>query len=54
MRSVAFFALIVGCTTSSDDPCKGVQGACVGVAAGASTETIQTALIQVTAGGTVR
>lgn len=43
--------LFSACT--HDDPCAGVQGACVPVHAGASAQDAQTALIQVAPGGTV-
>ncbi len=44
-------ALSSGC--SDDDPCAGVSGKCVAVSSGASTTTIQKAMIDVTDGGTV-
>jgi parallel beta-helix repeat protein len=37
----------------SDDPCEGVQGTCIAIAEGASATEIQTALIEITSGGTV-
>jgi parallel beta-helix repeat protein len=43
--------VLAGC--SSDDPCKGVSGKCIGVAAGASAQEAQKALIDVQPGQTV-
>lgn len=53
MRLVlALFGLVlVAC--GDPDPCEGVSGTCVGISAGASTQDIQAALIEVAAGGTV-
>ena len=51
MRSAWLILVLVGC--SSDDPCSGVTGACVGVPEGSSPEAIQQALIDVPSGGTV-
>jgi len=47
----ALCLLVAAC--SDDDPCEGISGACVGVAAGATAEDIQTALLEVPEGGTV-
>jgi len=59
MKILACFAAmgafaIAGCGSSSGtDPCKGVSGACTGIHAGASHETIQTALIEAKSGTTI-
>jgi parallel beta-helix repeat protein len=53
MQRLAILLIPLAACTSTDDPCKGVQGACVGLAAGATAEEVQAALIQVSAGGTV-
>jgi len=44
-------ALLGAC--SDEDPCADVDGTCVGLVAGASTEEVQTALIQIEPGGTI-
>jgi len=49
--SVVVVLVAVGC--GSDDPCEGVEGACIAIEAGASASEIQAALIEVPAGGTV-
>jgi parallel beta-helix repeat protein len=46
------FAL-AACGGSSDDPCKGVTGTCVPIAAGATVQEAQTALIGATSGTTI-
>ncbi len=52
MRRLALLLLVIsGC--SDDDPCDGVQGTCIGLSAGASATEVQTALIDITPGGTV-
>src|SRR3954468_8913817 len=51
MRRVLLLVLVIsGC---SDDPCAGVSGTCIGLSEGASGTDVQTALIQITPGGTV-
>jgi parallel beta-helix repeat protein len=51
MRRVAILVLLIsGC---SDDPCEGVQGACIAISEGASATEIQKALIEIEPGGTV-
>jgi parallel beta-helix repeat protein len=51
MRRLALLLLVIsGC---SDDPCEGVQGTCIAVSEGASDTEVQTALIEITTGGTV-
>jgi len=42
---------IVAC--GGEDPCAGVDGACIGLSSGASYEEVQTALIEIPEGGTV-
>lgn len=51
MRRPALLLLVLG--ACSDDPCEGVQGTCIAIAEGASATEIQTALIEITSGGTV-
>lgn len=56
MHSVRFrlvFAAGLALAGCSDDPCEGVSGVCIALTEGASTADIQTALIEVPAGGTV-
>jgi parallel beta-helix repeat protein len=56
MKILAYVAAIglAACGgSSSSDPCKGVAGPCTAIHAGASHETIQTALIEVTSGTTI-
>ena len=51
MRRLALLLLLsTGC---SDDPCEGVQGTCIGISEGASATDVQTALIEISPGGTV-
>jgi parallel beta-helix repeat protein len=45
--------LLAACGGGSSDPCEGVSGACVAVESGAGYSEIQTALIEVPAGGTI-
>jgi parallel beta-helix repeat protein len=52
-RSILLAASLVPLAACSSDPCEGVTGACVAVNEGATTEEIQTALIEVPEGGTV-
>lgn len=49
-RLLVLVPLVAGC---SDDPCEGIQGACIGISEGASATDVQKALIEVTTGGTV-
>jgi parallel beta-helix repeat protein len=51
IRGAFVLLVLVACT--HDDPCQGVTGKCIGVAAGASETDIQKALISVPPGGTV-
>lgn len=52
MRRLALSILLIsGC--SDDDPCEGIQGACIAVSAGASATEVQETLILVPSGGTV-
>jgi parallel beta-helix repeat protein len=46
-------SVVVACGGDDEDPCKGVQGTCMALSAGASTEEIQSALIEIPEGGTV-
>src|SRR4051812_47573787 len=50
--AVAVAGGALGCASDSD-PCDGVAGACVGVSSGASTEEVQTAMLEVADGGTI-
>lgn len=52
MTRAALVLLLLG-ACSSDDPCEGVSGPCIGLTEGASPEEVQTALIEVEPGGTV-
>jgi parallel beta-helix repeat protein len=45
--------LLVVAACSDEDPCEGVSGKCIGLTSGASTEKVQTALIEIEAGGTI-
>ncbi|HWU86751.1 MAG TPA: parallel beta-helix domain-containing protein [Kofleriaceae bacterium] len=51
MTRAALLLILLG--ACSDDPCEGVEGTCIALSAGASTEQVQTALIQVPPGGTI-
>ncbi len=51
MRRLAL--LVLALSACSDDPCEGVEGVCIGVSEGASDTDVQTALIEITSGGTV-
>ena len=51
-RFLALIALVPACGGDAD-PCDGVTGACIALAAGASQTEVQTALIKVEPGGTV-
>src|SRR3569623_1097304 len=51
--SLLVFSFAAACSSSPDDPCKGVTGTCVGVPSGASQEAVQQALLDVKAGGIV-
>ncbi len=54
MRSKLWlFSLAVLAACSSEDPCDGISGACIGLTSGASTTEVQTALIEVESGGTI-
>lgn len=50
-RAAIVLVLLGAC--SSDDPCDGVSGPCIGLTSGASAEEVQTALIEIEPGGTV-
>jgi len=52
-RFVVLGVLAAGCGGGDDDPCEGVSGACIGLAAGATQAEVQTALIEIQPGGTV-
>jgi parallel beta-helix repeat protein len=52
MKRALLGVFLIGCG-GEPDPCAGVDGECIGLAAGASREEIQTALIEVSEGGTV-
>lgn len=47
------FALTAACGDDPVDPCEGVSGTCVAIAAGADREAIQTAFIEVEPGATI-
>jgi parallel beta-helix repeat protein len=49
-RLVILCFVLAGC---SDDPCEGVEGVCIGLSEGATDTDVQTALIEITSGGTV-
>jgi len=51
--SLLVFSFAAACSSSPDDPCKGVTGTCVGVPSGSSQEAVQQALLDVKAGGIV-
>ena len=51
-RILALLALVPACGGDAD-PCEGVTGTCIALAAGASQTEVQTALIEIEAGGTV-
>ena len=51
-RILVVVAVVAACG-GDDDPCEGVTGTCIGLAAGASQTEVQTALIEIAAGGTV-
>jgi parallel beta-helix repeat protein len=55
MRRLALLpsVLLVLGAGCSDDPCEGVQGTCIAISEGASDTDVQTALIEITTGGTV-
>ncbi|MBX3161713.1 MAG: right-handed parallel beta-helix repeat-containing protein [Deltaproteobacteria bacterium] len=52
-KSSLLFAALIPLAACSSDPCEGVSGACIAVNEGATTEEIQTALLDVPEGGTV-
>jgi parallel beta-helix repeat protein len=52
MRRAAIALVLLG-ACSSEDPCEGVTGTCIGLTAGASAEEVQTALIEIAPGGTI-
>jgi parallel beta-helix repeat protein len=52
MRRLALLLILASCGTT-DDPCKGVTGTCIGLSAGASADAVQSALITVTPNSTI-
>ncbi len=53
MKRFALLAIVVMGCGSDEDPCEGVAGECIAIGSGAGQEEIQTALIEVSSGGTV-
>jgi parallel beta-helix repeat protein len=50
---VALLGLVLAACSSDPDPCKGVSGTCIGLTDGASTTDVETALIEISPGGTI-
>ncbi len=55
MRLIATFLVATGLLAAcgEEDPCEGVSGVCIGLAEGASVTEVQTAMIEIEAGGTI-
>ena len=52
-RMKRFAFVVLAACGGSEDPCEGVSGECLALSSGASYDEIQTALIEVSSGGTV-
>src|SRR5512140_3545978 len=53
MRCLSALILTLAACGTTDDPCKRVAGTCIGLPSGSSPDAVQSALIQISSGGTV-